>query len=111
MSGLPAIEIRPPDSRPPTRYSLLISRNVKKNVSVAPLRDRTKISSKHQVTIPAAAFHGAGLEPGDVLRVEAQGAGRLVLTRVGEMLDRYSGCLDTGGRLHIQLDQLRGEWR
>lgn len=88
-----------------------MSTNVKKAIGDASPRDRTKVSSKHQVTIPAAAFHGAGLEAGDTLRVEAQGAGRLVLTRVGEMLDRYSGCIDTGGRLRSQLDELRDEWR
>jgi len=63
------------------------------------------------VTIPVAAFRSAGLEPGDTLRVEADGAGRIVLTRLDEMLDRYSGCLDTGGGLRTQVDGLRGEWR
>lgn len=74
-------------------------------------RNRTKVSSKHQVTIPAGAFHTAGLEPGDTLRVEAEGAGRIVLTRIDELLDRYSGCLDTGGGLREQVEGLRREWR
>lgn len=72
---------------------------------------RTKISSKHQVTIPAGAFRKAGFEPGDVLRAEAEGVGRVVLTRVDELVDRYSGCLDTGGDLRRQVEGLRGEWR
>jgi bifunctional DNA-binding transcriptional regulator/antitoxin component of YhaV-PrlF toxin-antitoxin module len=72
---------------------------------------RTKISAKHQVTIPAGAFRAAGFEPGDVLRAEAEGAGRVVLTRVDELVDRYSGCLDTGGDLRRQVEGLRGEWR
>ncbi|MGH2961991.1 MAG: hypothetical protein ACRDL3_07345 [Solirubrobacterales bacterium] len=74
-------------------------------------RDRTRISSKHQVTIPADAFRGAGFRTGDDLRAEAQGAGRVLLTRVDELLDRYSGCLDTGGRLREQILDLRREWR
>jgi bifunctional DNA-binding transcriptional regulator/antitoxin component of YhaV-PrlF toxin-antitoxin module len=73
--------------------------------------NQTKVSSKHQVTIPVGAFRGAGLAAGDLLRVEADGAGRIVLTRIDELLDRYSGCLDTGGSLREQVEGLRGEWR
>jgi len=69
------------------------------------------VSSKHQVTIPASAFRGAGLEPGDTLKVEAAGAGRIVLTRLDDLLDRYSGCLDTNGTLRGRVEELRGEWR
>ncbi len=75
------------------------------------VKSQTTVSSKHQVTIPLAAFRGAGLEPGDVLRVEAGGAGRVILTRVDELLDRYSGCLQTGGSLGEQVKGLREEWR
>ena len=85
--------------------------NVKKNGVSGRQRNQTKVSSKHQVTIPASAFHGAGLEPGDTLRVEAAGAGRIVLTRLDELLDRYSGCLDTKGVLRGEVEGLRGEWR
>ena len=88
-----------------------MSANVKKNARGARPRGQTKVSSKHQVTIPAGAFRTAGLEPGDMLRVEAEGAGRIVLTRIDELLDRYSGCLDTGGGLREQVEGLRGEWR
>lgn len=84
--------------------------NVKKSADGAH-RNQTKVSSKHQVTIPAGAFRTAGLEPGDRLRVEAEGAGRIVLTRIDELLDRYSGCLDTGGSLGRGVEELRGEWR
>lgn len=82
-----------------------MEKKVKKGVG------QTRVSSKHQVTIPVSALRTAGLEPGDVLRVEAEGAGRVVLTRVGELLDRYSGCLDTGGDLRRQVEGLRREWR
>lgn len=84
--------------------------NVKKGAG-AKQRNQTKVSSKHQVTIPAGAFRSAGLEPGDTLRVDADGAGRIVLTRIDELLNRYSGCLDTGGSLRERVQGLRGEWR
>jgi AbrB family looped-hinge helix DNA binding protein len=79
-------------------------------VKVKKPQGRTKISSKHQVTIPASAFRAAGLESGDVLRVEAEGAGRVVLTRLDDLVDRYAGCLDTGGTLRARVGGLRDEW-
>ncbi len=75
------------------------------------VKNQTKVSSKHQVTIPSRAFRTAGFEPGDTLTVEAEGAGRVVLTRVDELIDRYSGCLDTGGDLRERVEGLREEWR
>jgi AbrB family looped-hinge helix DNA binding protein len=87
-----------------------MSQKVKKDVEGTRRPSQTKVSSKHQVTIPAAAFHSAGLRPGDTLRVQAEGAGRLVLTRTEELLDRYSGALDSGGGLRAQVEGLRGEW-
>lgn len=71
---------------------------------------RSRISSKHQITIPAAPFRSAGFAAGDVLQVEAEGAGRVVLTKVDAMLDRYSGSLATGGELRRSVDALRDEW-
>ena len=75
------------------------------------VKNQTKVSSKHQVTIPAGPFRMAGFEAGDTLKVEAEGAGRVVLTRVDELIDRYSGCLDTGGDLRERVEGLREEWR
>jgi bifunctional DNA-binding transcriptional regulator/antitoxin component of YhaV-PrlF toxin-antitoxin module len=71
---------------------------------------RSRISSKHQVTIPAAAFHGAGLAAGDLVRVESEGAGRVVLTKIDDLLDQYSGSLATGGQLRRSIQELRDEW-
>jgi len=85
--------------------------NVKKVNADARPRNQTKVSSKHQVTIPVGAFRRAGLEPGDTLKVESAGAGRIVLTRLDELLDRYSGSLDTDGALRGRVEGLRGEWR
>jgi bifunctional DNA-binding transcriptional regulator/antitoxin component of YhaV-PrlF toxin-antitoxin module len=75
------------------------------------VKNQTRVSSKHQVTIPAGAFRTAGFEPGDVLKVEAEGAGRVVLTRVAELVDRYSGRLRTGGDLRNRVGGPRDEWR
>ncbi len=77
---------------------------------VGKVKNQTKISSKHQVTIPAAAFRSAGFEAGDVLKVEAEGAGRVVLTRIDALVDEYSGSLSTGGELRKQVEGLREEW-
>lgn len=71
---------------------------------------RSRISAKHQVTIPAAAFRTAGFAAGDLVRVQAEGAGRVVLTRVDDLLDHYSGSLATGGELRRAVDDLRDEW-
>lgn len=100
-------------TRRAARYSLLVEKKVKRYERRATARQpgRTRISSKHQVTIPAAAFRTAGLQPGDTLEVEARGAGQVVLTRLDELVDRYSGALDTGGKLRRSVDALRDEWR
>lgn len=75
------------------------------------VKDQTTVSTKHQVTIPVGPFRTAGFAPGDTLKVEAEGAGRVVLTRVDELVDRYSGCLETGGDLRERVEGLRREWR
>jgi bifunctional DNA-binding transcriptional regulator/antitoxin component of YhaV-PrlF toxin-antitoxin module len=74
-------------------------------------RPTTRISSKHQVTIPALPFRAAGFQPGDTVRVEASGSGTVVLTRVDELIERYAGALDSGGELRREVDALRDEWR
>ncbi len=72
--------------------------------------DRTHISAKHQVTIPIDAFVDAGFEPGDAVWAEALGPGRVMLTRQDELLDEFSGTLDTGGALRQAVDEVRDEW-
>jgi|ERR671918_3072863 bifunctional DNA-binding transcriptional regulator/antitoxin component of YhaV-PrlF toxin-antitoxin module len=82
--------------------------------AVGPGRSRrrtTKVSRKHQVTLPVAELRAAGLNPGDVVRVEALGAGRVILTRVDELIERYAGALDTGGEFARQARELRDEWQ
>ena len=54
------------------------------------------LSSKHQITLPAALVRKLGLEPGDKLGVELRD-GRIVLTRqprtAEEWVRRFSGAL------------------
>jgi AbrB family looped-hinge helix DNA binding protein len=71
---------------------------------------RTRISAKNQVTIPVAALKEAGLEPGDELRVEADGAGRLVLVREDDLIAKYAGDMP-GVYEQGYLEKLRREWR
>ena len=73
-------------------------------------RGRTRLSAKHQATIPVAALRRAGLKAGDELQVEAAGPGRIVLTRVEETLAGYAGRL-TGIYPTAALQKLRREWR
>jgi bifunctional DNA-binding transcriptional regulator/antitoxin component of YhaV-PrlF toxin-antitoxin module len=91
----------------PFRYSLLMATSVK-NPALQP--ETTKISSKHQITIGRRAFAQAGLAAGDVVQVRAVGAGKVLLDRTDEIVERYSGALSSGGALRRQLDELRDEW-
>jgi len=73
-------------------------------------RGHTRISQKHQVTIPVSALRRSGLGPGDELRVEAVGAGRIVLLRTVDVVARHAGRL-TGVYPPGYLKRLRREWR
>jgi bifunctional DNA-binding transcriptional regulator/antitoxin component of YhaV-PrlF toxin-antitoxin module len=70
----------------------------------------SRISSKHQVTIPLDAFRGAGFEAGDTVKVEALGPGRVTLTRLDALLDKYRGSLGPGAVTTEDIERLRGEW-
>lgn len=73
-------------------------------------RGFTRISAKHQATLPVQALKEAGLGPGDEVRVVADGRGRLVLERDLNLVERHAGKLanvyEPG-----ELDRLRDEWR
>ena len=71
---------------------------------------RTRVSSKHQVTIAKPAFDQAGLRGGDELFVRALGPGRVELTRLEDLCARHRGRLATGGALRRTLDELRADW-
>jgi len=71
---------------------------------------RSRVSSKHQITIPIDAFSEAGLREGDVVQVRAEGRGRVVIARVEDLLDEYAGCLSTRGEMGRAVRGLRAEW-
>lgn len=72
-------------------------------------RGATRISSKHQITIPADALRAAGLEIGDRVVAHADGAGRVVLEREHDLLAEFAGVL-TGTYTANEIDELRREW-
>jgi bifunctional DNA-binding transcriptional regulator/antitoxin component of YhaV-PrlF toxin-antitoxin module len=73
-------------------------------------RGFTRISAKHQATLPVQALREAGLEPGDEVRVVAVGRGRLVLERDLNLVERHAGKLKNVYEPG-ELDRLREEWR
>lgn len=82
-----------------------------KTVKVRPRRrGYTRLSAKNQATIPVDALRKAGLKTGDELRVEAAGAGRIVLKRIDSPIERYAGIF-TGLYPKSYLKKLRSEWR
>lgn len=72
------------------------------------LRGTTRVSAKGQITIPAQAMRDAGVSPGDVLRVDAEGD-RLVVRRVGNPFLDFAGALP-GVYRPGELDEMRDEW-
>lgn len=72
-------------------------------------RGYTRVSSKHQITIPVAVLARAGLQAGDELQVENLDNGDIVLRRALSALERYAGSL-TGVWPPGALEELRSEW-
>ena len=87
------------------RYLYFSMKEVKKR-----RRGFTRISAKHQATIPVQALKEAGLKPGDEVRVSAAGRGRLVLERDLDVVERHAGAL-RGVYQRGELERLRDEWR
>jgi bifunctional DNA-binding transcriptional regulator/antitoxin component of YhaV-PrlF toxin-antitoxin module len=54
-----------------------------------PAVGRTRMSSNHQITVPLTIAAASSLEPGDRFRVESDGTGRFVVTRIGEYMERH----------------------
>ncbi len=72
-------------------------------------RGRTRISAKHQVTIPVDALARAGLKIGDRLRADVSGPGQITFVREEDPLERFAGAL-TGVYPDGYLEDLRREW-
>ena len=67
----------------------------------------TRISARRQVTIPTKILEETGLKPGDELRVEAAGTGRMTLVREDDVIGRYAGTIPYP---KDYLKKLRAEW-
>lgn len=72
-------------------------------------RGYTRVSAKHQVTLPVDALERAGIRTGDTLRAEVRGPGEVLLIRDVDPLERFAGAL-TGVYQPGELDGLRDEW-
>lgn len=72
-------------------------------------RGYTRVSAKHQVTLPVEALQRAGIQTGDSLRAEVRAPGELLLVRDVDPIDQYAGSL-TGAFAPGELDELRDEW-
>ena len=93
------------DNKDDATYPLPMAEEVKHNRR----RGRTRISGKHQVTLPVDALAGAGLKVGDRLRADVSGPGQIPLIREDDPLERFAGAL-TGVYPAGYLDDLRREW-
>jgi hypothetical protein len=91
-----------------------MGRNVK-NPRVRPAAGRkpvakTRISSKHQVTIAKQAFDEAGFRAGETVAVRALGPGRVELASLDALFAKYRGSLSTGGEFRRIVEEARDEW-
>jgi len=82
---------------------------MEKSVKVRRQRGFTRVSPKHQITIPTEALERAGVRVGDRLKVEARSGREIVLIPVDDVLERYAGAL-TGHYPSGYLEELRDEW-
>lgn len=83
---------------------------MKGQVKVGRKRGYTRVSAKHQVTIPVDALARAGLQAGDRLRAEVRIPGEVVLVREVDPVTRFAGAL-TGVYPTGEREELRREWR
>ena len=72
-------------------------------------RGYTRVSAKHQVTLPVDALQRAGIRTGDSLRAEVRGPGEVLLVRDEDPVTQFAGAL-TGAYAIGELDRLRDEW-
>jgi bifunctional DNA-binding transcriptional regulator/antitoxin component of YhaV-PrlF toxin-antitoxin module len=75
------------------------------------VKQMSRLSSKHQVTIPVSILREAGLAAGDEVVIRAGGHGRIEIERADDVVHRFAGSLPAGTYPDGYLNQLRGEWR
>jgi bifunctional DNA-binding transcriptional regulator/antitoxin component of YhaV-PrlF toxin-antitoxin module len=51
---------------------------------------RTRMSAHHQVAVPRAVAAASRITPGDRFRVESDGSGRFVMTRIKEYMEQHA---------------------
>jgi len=85
-------------------------------VKIKRQRGFTRLSAKRQITLPIRVVEDLGLEPGDQLRVDAEGD-RVILSRAetvgaerARSIRTAAGSL-TGSYGPSYLKKLRSEWR
>lgn len=71
----------------------------------------SRLSSKHQVTIPVRVLEEAGLSAGDEVVIRARGNGQIAIERADDLIRRFAGSLPSGTHPADYLEQLRSEWR
>jgi hypothetical protein len=80
------------DSHPP-HYSPRSHGELHSGDGQPPAVGRTKMSAHHQVAVPRAVAAASGIKPGDRFRVESNGRGRFVMTRIEEYMEGQSSLL------------------
>lgn len=68
------------------------------------------ISRKNQITLPVDVLREAGLEPGDDVRVQVVGPGKLELVRADDLVQEFAGVFDAAVYPRGYLEELRREW-
>jgi hypothetical protein len=71
---------------------------------------KTKISSKHQVTIAKGPFEEAGFHAGQELTVRALGPGRIELTSLEALFEKHRGRIADSGEWRRAVEEVHDSW-